>query len=328
MANTILIKRNNTLSNVPTAGELSEGELAINTNPSDRKLYSKDSGGTVFQIGAGTVTSVSGTGTVSGLTLTGTVTSSGNLTLGGTLSVAAGDIGAGNLGSDVNTYIAGNGAATSYQVLFGNTTSGTSGATSILKDSAASQFTYNPSTNTFYAANSSSTKVITNGVFLNELASAGTDVTADGQVWVKNNIPNDLYFTGDTGIDYPVAYATYRKTSATALDNANQSLNMGTESVADAMVNGCWYSDNATAYTLTLEDSGTTHFPVGAQMTIWNEGSGTLTIAEGTGTTLYVLTGSAVTDSAGGCTLGQGGYATIIRKSTTVYLIMGAGITP
>ena len=37
----------------------------------------------------GTVTSVSGTGTISGLTLTGTVTSSGNLTLGGTLSVLA-----------------------------------------------------------------------------------------------------------------------------------------------------------------------------------------------------------------------------------------------
>lgn len=36
--------------------------------------------------GSGTVTSVSGTGTVNGLTLTGTVTSSGSLTLGGTLS--------------------------------------------------------------------------------------------------------------------------------------------------------------------------------------------------------------------------------------------------
>jgi hypothetical protein len=35
----------------------------------------------------GTVTSVSGTGTVSGLTLTGTVTTSGSLTLGGTLAV-------------------------------------------------------------------------------------------------------------------------------------------------------------------------------------------------------------------------------------------------
>jgi len=37
--------------------------------------------------GTGTVTSVGGTGTVNGLTLTGTVTSSGNLTLGGTLNL-------------------------------------------------------------------------------------------------------------------------------------------------------------------------------------------------------------------------------------------------
>jgi len=37
-------------------------------------------------VGDGTVTSVSGTGTVNGITLTGTVTSSGSLTLGGTLA--------------------------------------------------------------------------------------------------------------------------------------------------------------------------------------------------------------------------------------------------
>ena len=36
--------------------------------------------------GSGTVTSVGGTGTVNGITLTGTVTTTGNLTLGGTLS--------------------------------------------------------------------------------------------------------------------------------------------------------------------------------------------------------------------------------------------------
>jgi hypothetical protein len=39
--------------------------------------------------GAGTVTSVSGTGTVSGISLSGTVTSSGNLTLGGTLDLSS-----------------------------------------------------------------------------------------------------------------------------------------------------------------------------------------------------------------------------------------------
>lgn len=40
----------------------------------------------------GTVTSVSGTGTVAGITLTGTVTSSGNLTLGGTFALPSGQV--------------------------------------------------------------------------------------------------------------------------------------------------------------------------------------------------------------------------------------------
>lgn len=42
---------------------------------------------TLVGAGGGTVTSVSGTGTVSGISISGTVTGSGNLTLGGTLSV-------------------------------------------------------------------------------------------------------------------------------------------------------------------------------------------------------------------------------------------------
>jgi hypothetical protein len=42
--------------------------------------------------GSATVSSVSGTGTVSGLTLTGTVTTSGSLTLGGTLSLTSGNV--------------------------------------------------------------------------------------------------------------------------------------------------------------------------------------------------------------------------------------------
>jgi hypothetical protein len=79
---------------------------------------------------------------------------------------------------------------------------------------------------------------------------------------------------------------------------------------------------------LTLEPSTDTQFPVGAQLTVWNEGTGVLTINEGSGTTLYYMDGSGtVTDTAGGMTLAKGGFLTIIRKSTTVYLAMGAGGT-
>lgn len=50
----------------------------------------------------GTVTSVGGTGTVSGLTLSGTVTTSGNLTLGGTLAVTPSDFAS----QSANTFLA------------------------------------------------------------------------------------------------------------------------------------------------------------------------------------------------------------------------------
>lgn len=65
---------------------------AIAHSHSDGKMYFAHGGvwnalANISDITAsGTVTSVAGTGTVSGLTLTGTVTTTGNLTLGGTLS--------------------------------------------------------------------------------------------------------------------------------------------------------------------------------------------------------------------------------------------------
>lgn len=85
----IQLYRTTTATTAPSAGNLAAGELAINTT--DEKLYFKNTAGVVKLLASnagseGTVTSVNGTGTVNGITLTGTVTSSGNLTLGGTLA--------------------------------------------------------------------------------------------------------------------------------------------------------------------------------------------------------------------------------------------------
>ena len=77
-----------------------EGQIYYNTTDNVLKYYDDAGWETIGTgSGSGTVTSVGGTGTVSGLTLTGTVTSSGNLTLGGTLSVATA-----NINNDAVTY--------------------------------------------------------------------------------------------------------------------------------------------------------------------------------------------------------------------------------
>jgi hypothetical protein len=59
MPNTLIIKRSSVAGKVPVAGDLQVGELAVNL--ADAKLYSKNAGGTVIQLGGG-----SGSGDVVG----------------------------------------------------------------------------------------------------------------------------------------------------------------------------------------------------------------------------------------------------------------------
>lgn len=59
MANKIIIKRSSVAGNVPASGALEVGELAVNL--ADAKLYTKNAGGTVIQLGGG-----SGSGDVTG----------------------------------------------------------------------------------------------------------------------------------------------------------------------------------------------------------------------------------------------------------------------
>ena len=92
MASKILIKRSTTAGAIPTAQQLSTGELAINLT--DRKIYTNDNG-TVKELGILPTTldvtnnaTVGGTFGVSGVSTLASGSVTGNFTVGGTLTVA------------------------------------------------------------------------------------------------------------------------------------------------------------------------------------------------------------------------------------------------
>lgn len=157
-----------------------------------------------------------------------------------------------------------------------------------------------------------------------EVATPATNVAGQGQWWVRDHVPNQPWFTDDADIDYPVGYGRPR------FFTTNASYDMNTGDNAENCINGQAYFDDGSPYTITLEDSGSLEFDVNTPFQIVNAGSGTITVAEGTGDTLFVLDGTAgtVTDAAGSATLGTGAVATVQRTAAGTWLIWGSGITP
>jgi len=75
------------------------------------------------------------------------------------------------------------------------------------------------------------------GLFIDEIAAGLDDITGFGQVWVKNNAPNDLYFTDDTGRDVQItdngALAVGTR-SVRAVKSANEGQTTDSTITADA----------------------------------------------------------------------------------------------
>lgn len=70
------------------------------------------------------------------------------------------------------------------------------------------------------------TSLAASTVSLKEQAAAGADVAAYGQLWVKSNAPNDLYFTNDNGDDVQITNNTVLNAAAPAANDANTILHM------------------------------------------------------------------------------------------------------
>jgi hypothetical protein len=112
--------------------------------------------------GSGSVTSVGGTGTVNGITLTGTVTSSGNLTLGGTLSgvslttQVSGTLPTANGGTNLTSF-------TSSGVVYASSTSALATGSALTFDGTNFATTGSASAKSFIPTSST---VPTNGMYL------------------------------------------------------------------------------------------------------------------------------------------------------------------
>ena len=226
------------------------GNLFTLTNPSaitfirvnaDNTVSALDAATFRTAIGAGTgsVTSVGGTGTVSGLTLTGTVTTTGNLTLGGTLSVTASNFAS----QTANTFLA--------------APNGTAGVPTFRTIVAADIPTLNQNT-TGTAANVTGTVAIANGGTGNTTAQAAINALAgavtSGQ-YLRGNGTN-VVMSAIQAADVPTLN---QNTTGTASNitafTINQ--NLGTANsptFADLFTTGQYQIRNASP-TITLRDT-------------------------------------------------------------------------
>jgi hypothetical protein len=197
---------------------------------------------TVAAINNGTVTSVGGTGTVQGLTLSGTVTSSGNLTLGGSLSGI-------NLASQVTgTLPIANGgtgatvAATALSNLGGVTQAGARSALSFVAGSGAynastgvitiptnnnqiangSGFTTNTGTVTSVSGTGSASGLTLSGTVttsgnltlsgtVNSLAAGTYNISISGNAATAGEVTNGVYTTDFTGANQSKSTSGFQK---------------------------------------------------------------------------------------------------------------------
>jgi hypothetical protein len=183
----------------------------------------------------GTVTSVGGTGTVNGITLTGTVTSSGNLTLGGTLanvdltSQVTGTLPVANGGTGITSFGAG-------VADFLGTPSSANLATALTDETGTGVAVFNVSP-------ALTTPKITTGI---QNASAATVISMDSSVFFSGAFSDEVTALGNTGAAVTIDCDDGNVFTATLTGNATITL---------ATPNST--ANRATSFTLILTNDAT-----------------------------------------------------------------------
>ncbi len=97
----------------------------------------------------------------------------------------------------------------------------------------------------------------------------------------------------------------------------------GNATIATTDAGKHFYSTQSSNYTLTIANNASQGFQVGAAITVVNQGTGTISIAQGSGVTLY-LAGNA---SSGNRSVATFGMATIMKVATDTWFINGTGVS-
>lgn len=321
----IQLYRTTTASATPSAGNLADGELAINLT--DEKLYFKNAAGVVKMLASsagalGTVSSVAVSGGTTGLTTSGgPITTSGTITLAGTLGVANG-------GTGQSSYTIGD-------LLYASTTTALSKLADVATGNAliSGGVGVAPSwgkigltthiSGTLAVGNGGTGATTLTGVVIGNGTSAFTTVTAPSGTIVgttdTQNLTNKTLTTGNT------------------LDAGTSISDTGTIAATSPGFRGIPQNAKTASYTLALTDAGkhisittggviipangSVAFPIGTTIVIYND--------SGTSQNISITTDTlrqAGTTNTGTRTLAGYGLATCIKVASTTWVISGAGV--
>ena len=156
----------------------------------------------------------------------------------------------------------------------------------------------------------SATSTITSAANISggNIATAG-QITAGGNV-TSGNVSVTGNVTGNTA-GFAIGYRDIPQVSLSA--NAT---------IATADAGKHFYSTSASNLILTIANNASQAFQTGSALTIINQGSGNITVAQGSGVTLY-LAGNA---TSGNRTISTFGMATCIKVATDTWFINGTGV--
>jgi uncharacterized protein YaiE (UPF0345 family) len=234
---------------------------------------------------------VTATGNISGgnLITGGRVVATGNIVTGGQIQSSA--FTGGNISWSANSQVDFQGA-----IKVGGTgvIKGPGGASSITLNNNGANIPILGVTNT-----SNSTSTATGAL----IVSGGAGIA--GNVYVGGNI------VGNTA-GYAIGYRDIPQVSFA-----------GDTTIATTDAGKHYYSVLSTGNVLTIANNASQGFQVGAAITVVNQGSGTITIAQGSDVTLY-MAGNA---TASNRTVSTFGMATIMKVATNTWFINGTGVS-